>query len=126
MIDFGRNGKTPTNPPLLDWLAAEFVDSGWSMKKLHRLMVTSRAYRMDSATPTAGYAGLKVDPNNTALWRMNPRRLEAEAIRDSVLKVSGALDLTMGGPELHEEKDQDVPRRSLYFHLTPDAQLLFL
>ena len=112
MIDFGRNGKTPTNPPLLDWLAAEFVDSGWSMKKLHRLMVTSRAYRMDSATPTAGYAGLKVDPNNTALWRMNPRRLEAEAIRDSVLK--------------HEEKDQDVPRRSLYFHLTPDAQLLFL
>ena len=126
MIDFGKNGKAPTNPALLDWLAVEFMDSGWSMKKLHRLMVTSRAYRMDSAAPVSSEANLKLDPDNTALWRMNPRRLEAEAIRDSVLKVSGALDLTIGGPELHEEKDQDVPRRSLYFHLTPDAQLLFL
>jgi mono/diheme cytochrome c family protein len=126
VIDFGQNGKTPTNPALLDWLATEFVNSGWSMKKLHRLMVTSRAYRMDSSAPAADHPNLKADPNNLALWRMNPRRLEAEAIRDSVLAVSGALDLTMGGPELHEEKDQDVPRRSLYFHLTPDAQLLFL
>ncbi|MBL8212264.1 MAG: DUF1553 domain-containing protein [Bryobacterales bacterium] len=126
VIDFGRNGKTPSNPALLDWLATRFIESGWSMKKLHRLLVTTRAYRMDSSVPSADHPNLKLDPDNIALWRMNPRRLEAEAIRDSVLKVSGSLDLTMGGPELHEEKDQDTPRRSLYFHLTPDAQLLFL
>ncbi|HUQ91573.1 MAG TPA: DUF1553 domain-containing protein [Bryobacteraceae bacterium] len=126
VIDFGKNGKTPTHPALLDWLAVELMDSGWSMKKLHRLLVTSRAYRMESGLPAPEDARLKIDGGNTFLWRMNPRRLEAEAIRDSVLHVSGTLDTTMGGPELHEEKDQDTPRRSLYFHLTPDAQLLFL
>ena len=126
VIDFGKNGKLPTHPALLDWLAVEFMESGWSMKKLHRLLVTSRAYRMDSALPAPEHANLKVDAGNDFLWRMNPRRLEAEAIRDSLLMASGALDMTMGGPELHEEKEQDTPRRSLYFRLTPDAQLQFL
>jgi len=126
VIDFGRNGKAPTHPALLDWLAVEFMDNGWSMKKLHRLLVTSRAYRMESGVPQADHANLKTDRDNVYYWRMNSRRLEAEAIRDSVLQAAGALDLTMGGPELHEEKDEDAPRRSLYFRITPDAQLLFL
>ncbi|MBK9171256.1 MAG: DUF1553 domain-containing protein [Bryobacterales bacterium] len=126
VTDFGANGKPPTHPALLDWLAVEFMESGWSMKKLHRLLVTSRAYRMESATPPPGDPSAAIDAGNTYLWRMNPRRLEGEAIRDSVLYVSGALDLTMGGPELHEVKDQDTPRRSVYFHITPDAQLEFL
>ncbi|MCA2970170.1 MAG: PSD1 domain-containing protein [Acidobacteriaceae bacterium] len=105
VADFGRNGKTPTHPALLDWLAAEFMDSNWDMKRLHRLIVTSQAYRARTATA---------------------RRLEAEVIRDSVLAAAENLDLTMGGPELHEESQADTPRRSLYFRVTPDAQLTFL
>lgn len=105
VADFGRNGKPPTNPALLDWLAAEFMDSGWDMKRLHRLLVTSEAYRARAA---------------------NARRLEAEVIRDSVLAAAGTLDLTAGGPELNEETQADLPRRSLYFRVTPDAQLTFL
>ena len=116
VIDFGRNGKRPTHPALLDWLAAEFMESGWDMKRLHRLLVTSAAYRMGS-----GGSG-----DNRWYGRMNARRLEAEAIRDSVLAVAGTLDGTMGGPELNEESQADVPRRSLYFRQTPDAQLTFL
>ncbi|MBM3734690.1 MAG: DUF1553 domain-containing protein [Acidobacteria bacterium] len=126
VIDFGKNGKPPVNQALLDWLAVEFVKSGWSMKKLHRMLVTSKAYRMESGLPAADHANLKLDPNNVSLWRMNSRRLEAEVIRDSLLAVSGSLDPKMGGPELHEETDQDTPRRSLYFHITPSAQLQFL
>jgi mono/diheme cytochrome c family protein len=126
VTDFGRNGKPPTHPALLDWLAVEFMNSGWSMKKLHRLMVTSRAYRMESRLLSAEHANETIDRDNLYLWRMNTRRLEAEVIRDSVLQVSGALDRTMGGPELHEETEQDSPRRSIYFHITPSAQLQFL
>ncbi len=126
VVDFGKNGKAPTNPALLDWLAVEFMDSGWSMKKLHRLIVTSKAYRMESGLPAAGHANLKSDPNNVYLWRQNSRRLEAEAIRDSLLVASGSLDIAMGGPELHEETEQDTPRRSVYFHITPNSQMQFL
>jgi hypothetical protein len=126
VIDFGKNGKQPTHPELLDWLAAEFMESGWSMKKLHRLLVTSKAYKRESGVASTEYASLKIDPDNTYLWRMNPRRLEAEAIRDSVLQVSGSLDLTMGGPDLNEDNQQETPRRSLYFRITPSAQMQFL
>lgn len=126
VVDFGKNGKMPTHPALLDWLAVEFRESGWSMKKLHRLLVTSKAYRMDSGVPAADHPNAKIDRDNTYLWRMNSRRMEAEAIRDSVLSISGALDPKMGGPELNEETGQDTPRRSLYFHITPSAQMEFL
>ncbi|HEY3789384.1 MAG TPA: PSD1 and planctomycete cytochrome C domain-containing protein, partial [Urbifossiella sp.] len=98
--DFGRNGGKPSHPELLDWLAAELMKpqapaAPWSLKRIHRLIVTSQTYRQSSATSAAG---IEKDAQSRLLWRMPPRRLEAEAIRDSILFVSGKLDLTMGGP----------------------------
>ncbi|WP_238602953.1 DUF1553 domain-containing protein [Fimbriiglobus ruber] len=99
--DFGRNGSTPTHPELLDWLASELVTptvgkaKPWSLKHIHRLIVTSTAYRQEGR---ATDAGMKVDASSRLLWRYPPRRLEAEAIRDAILATSGKLDLTMGGP----------------------------
>jgi hypothetical protein len=93
--DFGRNGGLPSHPALLDWLAAEFRDSGGSFKQLHRLIVMSATYRQASAPN--GEAE-KIDADNVLLWRQNRRKLEAEAVRDSVLAVSGKLNLKMGGP----------------------------
>lgn len=93
--DLGRNGGLPSHPELLDWLATDFRDSGGSLKNLHRLIVKSATYRQSSASRAQGE---KLDSNNSLLWRQNRRRLEAEAIRDSVLAVSGKLDATMGGP----------------------------
>ncbi len=95
--DFGAMGKKPSHPELLDWLATELIDSGWSLKHLHRLMIESSGYRMASA-PVARYEAL--DPGNVSLHRMNPRRLEAEAVRDLVLAVSGRLDPRMEGPSV--------------------------
>lgn len=93
--DFGLNGARPTHPELLDWLADEFVRGGWSVKQVQRLMLLSAAFRQSSA-PRAD--ALAADAGGRFLWRYTPRRLEAEAIRDSMLAVSGTLDLTMGGP----------------------------
>ena len=93
--DFGRNGALPSHPELLDWLATEFRDSGGSLKKLHKLIVMSATYRQSSeGNPSEE----KLDANNALLWRQNRRKLEAEAVRDSVLAASGKLDLTEGGP----------------------------
>ena len=111
--DFGRNGTPPSNPELLDYLADEFMRQGESLKKLHRLIVTSAVYRQSSdADPKAE----KIDADNRLLWRMNRTRLEAEEVRDSVLAVSGSLDLTMGGPgfELFGFNDDKSP---VYDHL---------
>ncbi len=93
--DFGHNGGRPSHPELLDWLANELVRSGWSLKHVHRLILTSATYRQSSAPRPHG---LKVDAGARLLWRFPPRRLEAEAIRDSMLAVSGVLDERMGGP----------------------------
>ena len=93
--DFGANGSRPTHPELLDWLADEFVRGGWSIKHIQRLVLLSAAFQQSSA-PRADAE--KVDADGRLLWRYTPRRLEAEAIRDSMLAVSGALDLKMGGP----------------------------
>ncbi|NBV45015.1 MAG: DUF1553 domain-containing protein [Planctomycetia bacterium] len=93
--DFGRMGGSPSHPDLLDWLAVQFRDGGGSLKDLHRLVVTSATYRQQSLHRPEAAA---VDAGNAFLWRQNPRRLEAEAIRDAVLAVAGTLDLTMGGP----------------------------
>lgn len=93
--DFGRMGKQPSHPELLDWLAIEFRDGGQSMKKLHRLIVTSSVYRQSSAHSTNSN---QIDSENVFLWRMNRRRLTAEEVRDAVLSVSGKLDRTMYGP----------------------------
>src|SRR5262249_52356359 len=93
--DFGVQGQPPTHPELLDFLAAELERRGWSLKAMHRLMVTSSAYRMASRGDEAAD---KADPQNKLLHRMPLRRLEAEAIRDAMLAVSGRLDRKMYGP----------------------------
>jgi hypothetical protein len=92
--DFGRNGSKPAHPELLDWLAAEFMANGWSIKHLHRLIMGSATYRQASG---ANPAGLAQDADSRLLWRFPPRRLDAETIRDAMLAVSGRLNLEMGG-----------------------------
>lgn len=126
VFNFGRSGKAPTHPELLDWLAVEFMDRGWDMKAIHRLLMTSEAYRRSSSAWTADSPQAKADPDNTLLWRMNLRRMSAENVRDSLLAISGKLDRTMGGPEIDETKGQDIYRRSLYFRHTPDLQMEML
>ena len=113
--DFGRNGALPTHPELLDWLAAELRDHGQSQKALHRLIVCSAVYRQASRDNPAFAA---IDADNRYLWRQNRRRLDAEAVRDSVLAVSGTLDRRMGGPgfELFSFKDDHSP---IYDHTDP-------
>ena len=93
--DFGERGDRPANPDLLDWLAARFVESGWSVKAMHRLIMLSSAYQQSSRAAAEAFAR---DPDNRLFGRMNRRRLEAEAIRDSLLAVAGRLDATLGGP----------------------------
>ena len=106
--DFGRNGALPTHPELLDWLAATLRDHGQSQKALHRLIVTSAVYRQESSANPAFAA---IDADNRFLWRQNRRRLDAEAVRDSVLAASGTLDVRMGGPgfEPFSFKDDHSP-----------------
>jgi Protein of unknown function (DUF1553)/Protein of unknown function (DUF1549) len=123
VFDFGNNGQPPTHPKLLDWLAAELVERHWSLKELHRLIVTSATYRMDTGPDPADAAR---DADNRYLWRMNPRRMTAEAVRDSVLYVAGELDLTPGGPELDHNAGMTAKRRSLYFRHAPEKQMVFL
>ncbi len=93
--DFGRNGTSPSHPELLDWLAIEFINGGWSLKHLHRLIVLSATYQQASLPRPEG---LRIDADNRFLWRFSPRRLSGEAIRDSILMVSGKLNLAKGGP----------------------------
>jgi mono/diheme cytochrome c family protein len=126
IFDFGLKGKPSTHPELLDWLADEFVKSGWSMKHLHRLIVTSNAYRMKTSSEVAKTENLRIDQDNVYLWRMNSRRMESEAVRDSVLWVSGELDLTMGGPELDAKLGQSTNRRSIYYRHAPEKFMTFL
>ncbi len=121
--DFGRNGRPPSHPQLLDWLASEFVARGWSMKAIHRLLVTSSTYRMAS---TPDVANAKLDQDNFFLWRMNSRRLEAEAVRDNLLFVCGSLDLAMGGPEIDHNLGLTSKRRSLYLRLAAEKEVEFL
>jgi mono/diheme cytochrome c family protein len=133
--DFGRMGGLPSHPQLLDWLAVQFRDGGQSIKQLHRLIVTSSAYRQASRH-NADYA--QSDAGNRLLWRMNRRRLDAESLRDAVLAVSGKLDLKMYGPGFrtfgflddhsphykYEEYNPDDPagqRRSIYRFLVRSA-----
>jgi hypothetical protein len=93
--DFGVRGQRPTHPELLDYLAAEFVASGWSIKALHRTIMLSRAYQLASASDAANE---RLDPDNRMLWRHSRRRLDAESIRDAMLFVGGRLDPSPGGP----------------------------
>lgn len=133
--DFGVNGARPTHPDLLDWLAHKFTEEKWSIKAMHRLMLQSATYRQASENPK--FAANTKDPDNHLLWRMERRRLEAEAIRDSILYLSGRLNPERGGPSMFptlpedladfarygrtgglmwepNEKDEDARRRSVY------------
>ena len=107
--NFGRMGQPPSHPELLDWLALEFVDRGWSLKSMHRLMLTSEAYQMASRDVDANAA---IDPENRLFWRMPRQRLEAEAMRDVVLAAAGTLDRTLGGPNMFPYIDPDLFEKS--------------
>src|SRR5262245_11148592 len=100
--NFGKLGEPPTHPELLDWLAVEFMNGGWSVKRMHRLMMTSQAYQMASDDVAADVA---IDPENRLLWRMPRARLEAEIIRDQILAVAGNLDGALGGPCVYPHID---------------------
>ena len=144
--NFGHSGSQPSHPELLDWLAIDFIQHGWSIKRLHRQIMLSSAYRQSSRRPNHGSdsavtttAGEQVDPDNRLLWRMNLRRLEAEIVRDSVLAASGSLDRTAGGPPveitnpadgLSQAKPTPTPnspnRRSVYLFARRVYPLKFL
>jgi len=95
--EFGKLGEPPTHPELLDWLAGEFVARGWKIKDMHRLLMTSNAYRMSAK---GNDKALRVDPSNVLFWRYNMRRLTSDELRDSILAVSGKLNIKMGGPSV--------------------------
>jgi len=116
--DFGKQGLPPTHRELLDWLAKRFVESGWSLKAMHRLIMLSRTYQMSSREDESN---TQVDVGNEYLWRFNRRRLDAESIRDTLLKVSGALDCVPGGPHPFPDAStwnftQHNPFKAVYDH----------
>jgi hypothetical protein len=131
--EFGRLGDTPSHPELLDYLARAFVEKGWSIKGMHRLLMNSEAYQMSSLSNPAALAK---DPENRLLWRFSMRRLTAEELRDSILSVSGALKLAPFGPPVHpplpaavletqsrpgagwpKQTSEETARRSVYVHV---------
>ena len=120
VYDFGRNGKPPTHPALMDWLAVELVENDWSMKHLHRLMVTSRAYQLGDSS-VGQTSNMDRDRDNRWLWRRNQGRMESEVIRDSLLFLSGRLDQTLGGQVLLNTQSMSTQRRSLYYEVYPEA-----
>lgn len=131
--DFGHTGTPPTHPELLDWLSREFVDGGWSIKKLHRLIMTSSVYRQQSRHRQEAAA---IDPENKLLWRMPLRRVDAEVLRDAVLSVTGQLNPAMYGPAIPvvvagdgQVSTADAPssnRRSIYLLHRRSAPLTLL
>jgi hypothetical protein len=124
VANFGLNGKAPTHPELLDWLAAEFTQTNWSMKHLHRLIVTSRSYRLSSRNGDG--TNKSADPENRYYWRSNSRRMEAEVVRDSLLAVAGQLDPALGGPVIDEKLGLTSKRRSIYFRFNTEYKMSFL
>lgn len=126
VFDFGLRSPRPLHHELLDWLAVEFMESGWNMKRLHKLIVTSQAYRMQSSPLGSDDPNQVIDPDNNYYWRMNPRRMEAEVIRDSLLHLAGRLDPAQGGPALPVAAAEEGLRRTIYYHHARDNQMLFL
>jgi hypothetical protein len=124
VFDFGLHGAAPTHPELLDWLALELMEGGWQMKRIHKLIVTSRTYQLSSAA--ADEANGKADPENRYLWHANPRRMEAEIVRDATLHVAGTLDVSMGGAEIDQNSGMKTLRRSLYFRSSKEKKMTFL
>ncbi len=115
VTNFGRNGAKPVNQPLLDWLAVELMENGWSMKHIHRLILTSSAYRMASTGPDTEH-----------FTRVAPHRMEAEVLRDSVLYLAGVLDESESGSDIDENDALKSRRRSLYIRQSPETRAEFL
>jgi hypothetical protein len=125
VFDFGRKRSPPTNQELLDWLAVDFMEHGWSMKHLHRLMVTSRTYQLTSSGAGADARTVQVDSGNRYCWRQNSIRMEAEVLRDSLLSLAGELDTTLGGSPV-PIREETSRRRSLYFFHSHNEEQRFL
>lgn len=140
VFDFGRNGARPTHPELLDWLACELIEHDWSMKHLHRLIVSSATYRLSSAISDSNSTGdstgnstgdsattnQQLDPDNHFWWRRSAIRLESQVVRDSLLSLAGNLDSSMGGPSIPPAEQAASLRRSLYFFHSNNDRNLFL
>ena len=109
--DFGTRGEKPTHPELLDWLASTFMEDGWSIKKLHRRIMLSSAYQQSSDGSAAAF---NADPENRLVYRQNRQRLDFESLRDTMLAVSGTIDLKLGGPAVEITKPPFSPRRTVY------------
>ncbi len=124
VFDFGLRASPPMHQDILDQLAFEFMESGWSFKHLHRIILNSKAYLRSSSNLKATQRCLEADPGNRNYWRMNPRRMESQLVRDSLLHLSKKLDLTLGGPSLNH--NHEPARRSLYFKHSPDQKEAFL
>jgi hypothetical protein len=124
VANFGLAGKKPTHPELLDYLAVELTENKWAMKHLHRLVVTSKAYRLSSRD--ADGPAKTADPENRLYWRANARRMDAEVVRDSLLAIAGQLDTTRGGPIIDEKLGLTSKRRSLYFRFNAEYKMSFL
>jgi hypothetical protein len=113
--DFGLRTGRPDLLELLDWLAVDFMESGWSMKHLHKIIVTSRAYAMGSADSGQDDQNVRIDPDNHLVWRMSSRRMDAEVVRDSILALAGRLDSAIGGADLPVAAAEAGNRRTLYY-----------
>ena len=118
--NFGKLGDRPSHPELLDWLARRFISDGWSVKKMHRLILTSSAYQMASRSDDAE-SGIAQDPENRLLWRFPIRRLEAEEVRDAILAISGRLDLAIGGKTVPLRNRQFVFNHTSVDHTKYDS-----
>jgi hypothetical protein len=120
--DFGGGGSKPSHPELLDWLATELLTQKWSLKAIHKLILLSHTYRQQSTTNNA--QAEKIDADNRLLWRKNQSRLDAESLRDTVLAVSGKLNLKMGGPG-YEDFKYTSAYAPIYRYITPDEPKLW-
>jgi cytochrome c553 len=119
--DFGKNGERPSHPELLDWLAVQFIEKKWSIKEMHRLMLTSNTYQQSTAHPEwKKYS--ESDPSNRLLWRMNWLRLESEILRDSILAISGRLRTEAGGPGMFFDVPNDVAEGFEFFKWFPSDE----
>jgi hypothetical protein len=124
VFDFGRKGTPPVHQDLLDYLAVELMESGWSLKHLHRIMVLSHTYAMSSSNSDMDNEKM-TDPDNRFYWRMNPIRMESQSVRDSLLFLAGELDLRLGGPSI-PSSDALSRRRSLYYFQSHNEHEKFL
>ncbi|WP_417377762.1 DUF1553 domain-containing protein [Gimesia sp.] len=124
--NFGRSGAEPTHPELHNWLAAEFMDHNWSIKHLHRVILTSETYQRSSKGVPSDHHNLTQDRDNLLLWKYPTNRMEAEVVRDSIFYLAGDLDPTMYGQELEQDQGLITNRRSLYYSHHGEAKMEFL